>query len=180
MDAMLGRPGPVRDTGIRKKRARFQNFDFDSTLIPPICESPCCSDGSSPLTLASRCRWDGDGGRSRATKQKRGAEGKEEGGEEAQRRPEWEWVRVVNGGRVVNRRESHTEVKRRWDPGRHLHGGENKKVGGQRADGKREESSKLRNQHSTNSSAPFLPWSRTRINYRGPTSSGWSGTGNRW
>lgn len=57
-------------------------------------------------------------------------------GAKRRRRPETEWVRVVNGGRVVNRRESHTEVKRRWDPGRHRHGGESKKVGGQRADGR--------------------------------------------
>lgn len=55
---------------------------------------------------------------------------------------------------MVNRRESHTQVKRRWDPGRH---GGDKKVGGQ------SKSSKLRNQHSRpqhNRSAPFLPRSR--------------------
>lgn len=65
-------------------------------------------------------RW----GTKQSNKQKRGAEGKEEGGEEAQAA---RLVSEVNGGRVVNRRESHTQVKRRWDPGRH--GGDKKESG---------------------------------------------------
>lgn len=71
---------------------------------------------------------------------KGGPEGKEEGGEEAQAA---RLVSEVNGGRVVNRRESHTQVKRRrWDPGRHGGGQES---GRTRAE---QRSSKLRNQHS--------------------------------